>query len=211
LDAIPGRHAIRRHKHAGAEWGLDITGIANPTLTWPAPADIVYGTTLGGTQLNATATYMGTNVPGTFAYSPATGTVLNAGLGQTLSVIFTPADLNSFLPVTTNVLINVTTASLTISASNQSKIYGTALPTLTATYSGFVNGDTAASLTTAVTLSTTATATSPIGTYPITASGAVDTNYAISYVAGTLTVTTANAHHHGREPEARFTGRPCPP
>jgi hypothetical protein len=90
-----------------AEWGLDITGIANPTLTWPAPADIVYGTALGGTQLNATATYMGTNVPGTFTYSPATGTVLNASLGQTLSVTFTPADLNSFLPVTTNVLINV--------------------------------------------------------------------------------------------------------
>jgi hypothetical protein len=33
--------------------------------------------------------------------------VLNASLGQTLSVTFTPADLNSFLPVTTNVLINV--------------------------------------------------------------------------------------------------------
>jgi hypothetical protein len=84
------------------EWGLDITGVANPTLTWPAPADIVYGTALGGPQLNVTATYKGTNVPGTFTYSPATGTVLNASLGQTLSVTFTPADLNSFLPVTTN-------------------------------------------------------------------------------------------------------------
>jgi hypothetical protein len=94
-------------------WGMDITGVANPTLTWPTPADIVYGTALGVTQLNATATHKGTNVPGTFAYSPASGTVLHAGLGQTISVTFTPTDLNSFLPITTNVLINVTTAQLT--------------------------------------------------------------------------------------------------
>jgi len=93
------------------EWGLDITGIANPTLTWPTPADIVYGTALGGTQLDATATYKGTNVPGTFAYSPAAGTVLHAGPGQTLSVTFTPTDLNSFQPITTNVLINVRSQS----------------------------------------------------------------------------------------------------
>jgi hypothetical protein len=88
--------------------------------------------------------------------------------------------------------LTVTTAPLTITASNQSKIYGAALPTLTATYTGFVNGDTATSLTTAVTLSPTATAASPVGTYPITASGAVDTNYAISYVAGTLTITQSS-------------------
>jgi len=94
-------------------WGLDITGVANSTLTWSAPADIVHGSALNGTQLNATATYKGTNVPGTFAYSPATGTVLSADLGQTLSVTFTPADLNSFLPLTTNVLINVTETPLT--------------------------------------------------------------------------------------------------
>ncbi len=54
-----------------------------------------------------------------------------------------------------------------------SKVYGAALPALTATYSGLVNGDTAASLTTAPSLSTTATAASPVisGGYPITAAG----------------------------------------
>src|SRR5205085_127739 len=44
------------------------------TITWPTPADIVYGTALGATQLNATA-----SVPGTLVYAPAAGTVLNAG------------------------------------------------------------------------------------------------------------------------------------
>jgi hypothetical protein len=56
-------------------------------------------------------------------------------------------------------------------------------------YTGFVNGDTAASLTTPPTVTTTATASSAVGTYPITASGAVDANYTISYSPGTLTVT----------------------
>ena len=82
---------------------------------------------------------------------------------------------------------------MTITADNQTKVYGAALPTLTASYSGFVNGDTAASLTTPPTLSTTATASSHVAgsPYAITASGAVDPDYTISYAAGTLTVTPA--------------------
>ena len=89
--------------------------------------------------------------------------------------------------------LTVTAAALTITANNQTKVYGAALPTLTASYSGFVNGDTASSLTTPPALSSTATAGSHVSgsPYSITASGAVDSDYSISYVAGTLTVTTA--------------------
>ena len=43
--------------------------------------------------------------------------------------------------------LTVTPVALTITADNQTKVYGAALPTLTASYTGFVNGDTAASLT----------------------------------------------------------------
>ena len=70
----------------------------------------------------------------------------------------------------------------------QTKSFLAALPTLTATYTGFVNGDTAASLDTPATLSTTATVTSPVGTYPITVTGAADLNYTITFVNGTMTV-----------------------
>ena len=89
--------------------------------------------------------------------------------------------------------LTVTPASLTITAVNQTKVYGAALPTLTAGYSGFVNGDTSASLTTQPTLLTTATASSHVSgnPYTITASGAVDPNYSIIYAAGILTVTPA--------------------
>ena len=43
---------------------------ATPVITWPNPANIVDGTPLGPTQLNATA-----DVPGTFTYNPAAGTM----------------------------------------------------------------------------------------------------------------------------------------
>jgi subtilisin-like proprotein convertase family protein len=174
------------------QWSLDISGAATPTITWTNPADITYGTALGGAQLNATATYSSTNVPGTFTYSSPAGTVLNAGNSQNISVVFTPTDAASFLPVTNNVVLNVAKAPLTITANDTNKIYGAALPGFTATYSGFVNGDGTNNLTTQESLVTTATASSGAGDYTITASGATSSNYTIAHVNGTLTVNPAS-------------------
>src|SRR5439155_6720231 len=87
--------------------------------------------------------------------------------------------------------LTVTPVALTITANDQTKAYGAALPALTASYAGFTNGDNADSLTTAPALTTTATAASHVAGNPflITAAGAVDADYTISYVAGKLTVT----------------------
>jgi hypothetical protein len=87
--------------------------------------------------------------------------------------------------------LTITPAPLTITADNATMVYGSAVPTLTASYSGFRNGDNASNLTTAPVIATTATSASPVGTYPITPSGAVDPNYTITYVSGTMTVTKA--------------------
>ncbi len=96
---------------------------ATPVISWSAPADIVYGTVLSGTQLNATA-----SVPGSFVYTPAAGTVLPAGAGQTLSVTFTPTDTANYATATANVLIRVTKATPVITWPTPSNItYGTAL------------------------------------------------------------------------------------
>ncbi len=73
-----------------------------PTLTWSNPADILAGTPLGSVQLNATA-----SVPGTFAYTPGPGTVLQVGNGQMLSVEFTPTDLVTYAFAKATVAINV--------------------------------------------------------------------------------------------------------
>lgn len=167
---------------------LDDLGVAAvpATITWADPPAITYGTILDGAQLNATA-----NVPGTFVYTPALGTILDAGNDQGLSVTFTPDDTANYGPATVTVLIDVAKASLTITAENKTKVYGAAVPLLTATYSGFVNGDTPASLDAPVSLSTFASPGSPVGNYAIIPGGATDANYTITFVNGTLTVTRA--------------------
>lgn len=65
-----------------------------PALTWPQPAAITAGTALGAAQLDAAA-----NVPGTFVYSPAAGTVPPAGT-QLLTATFTPADTANYATAT---------------------------------------------------------------------------------------------------------------
>ncbi len=73
--------------------------------------------------------------------------------------------------------LTVQAAALTITANSESMNYGGPVPALTASYSGFLNNDNSSSLTTKPTLTTTATPTSPTGTYPITVSGAVSQLY----------------------------------
>jgi hypothetical protein len=60
---------------------------------------------------------------------------------------------------------------------------------LTASYDGFVNGDTAANLSPDATLGASALASSPVGVYTLMASGAASTNYSITEINGTLTIT----------------------
>jgi C1A family cysteine protease len=78
-----------------------------PTIIWSNPANIVYGTPLSSTQLDATAT-----VPGTFAYIPSAGTVLNVGI-QMLNVLFIPTDLVHY-----NIASKTVTIKVTAQASN---------------------------------------------------------------------------------------------
>jgi len=87
--------------------------------------------------------------------------------------------------------LTVNKAALTVTANNANVVTGFTLPTFTASYSGFVNGDTAAVLSGAPGLSTTATAGSAPGSYPITVTAGTLTtaNYTFSLVNGTLTIS----------------------
>ena len=82
---------------------------------------------------------------------------------------------------------------LVIAASDGTMTYGGTPPAITANFVGFVDGDTAASLSTQPTCTSTGAAGTPAGTYPGSTSclGAVDPKYLISYVPGTLTVNPA--------------------
>ena len=80
---------------------------ATPSVTWPAPASIAYGTELSAAQLNATS-----SVPGKFVYNPCAGEVLAAGT-HTLSVIFNSADTTDYAAVQATVQLTVAKAKPT--------------------------------------------------------------------------------------------------
>lgn len=176
----------------GRSTSTPLTVSVNPAasyFTWPTPAPISYGTALSATQLDASST-----VAGSFAYSPSVGSVLTAGT-HTLSVTFTPTDKAENATVSGSVTLTVNPALLTVTANNVSQQVGAAIPALTASYSGFVNGDSAAVLSGSPSLITAATGSSPAGAYPITAGVGTLTaaNYAFIFVNGTLTVVAPAA------------------
>ncbi|HSS62584.1 MAG TPA: MBG domain-containing protein [Candidatus Limnocylindrales bacterium] len=87
--------------------------------------------------------------------------------------------------------LNVAQAQLSVTADPQSKVYGDPNPAFIVSYSGFVNGDTPASLGGALSFTTAATTSSPVGSYAINPTGLTSSNYAISFVPGALTVNPA--------------------
>jgi hypothetical protein len=196
LQSAPGSYVIMPSGLSSGNYSisfvpgmLTVTDKDVPTLIWPKPATISYGTPLSATQLNSTA-----SVAGSFSYSLANGNAaagarLNAGNGQLLRVVFTPADSTNYAPVTTTVTLDVSRAPLTVTAQDASRTAGQANPAFSASFAGFVYGETAAVLGGTLSFTTAATASSPAGSYAITPSGLSSSNYAITFVPGTLTVT----------------------
>ncbi|HEY2314096.1 MAG TPA: MBG domain-containing protein, partial [Streptosporangiaceae bacterium] len=112
--------------------------------------------------------------------------------GSSCSGIVPPANYKiKYVGAPAGFTVNPVALTLTVTAASASMTYGGPVPSISATYAGFVNGDTSGSLTTPPTCSTTATSSSPVGTYPSSCSGAADPNYSISYADGTVNVTQA--------------------
>ncbi|TAN24082.1 MAG: Ig-like domain repeat protein, partial [Acidobacteria bacterium] len=88
-------------------------------------------------------------------------------------------------------VVTVTPAPLTITASSPSMTYGGVVPAVAPVYSGFVNGDTAAALTTEPTCLADATSATPAGTAATLCAGGAAANYSLAYAPGTLTISKA--------------------
>ncbi|HEV8062133.1 MAG TPA: Ig-like domain repeat protein, partial [Gemmataceae bacterium] len=93
------------------------------------------------------------------------------GVGSHL-IRLTYAGDSNYLPSLDSVTQTVTPATLilTVTANNATMVYGSALPAFSDTITGFVNGDTAGVVSGAASLTTTATSSSGVGAYTITAS-----------------------------------------
>ena len=154
-------------------------GDANPTLTYGL-AGFKNGETLatsgvtGSPSLTTTAT--AASAVGPYTITAAVGSLAASNYQFTY----------------VNGTLTVNKATLTVKADNMARAFGDPNPTLTATYGGFKNGETL--LTSGVTgtpdLSTTATVSSSVGNYPITAAAGslAATNYQFNFADGTLTV-----------------------
>ena len=164
----------------------------------PAPLTITAGNTAmtyGGSAPSFTASYAGF-VNGDSAGSLTTPVSLtstgnshsNAG---TYAITASGATSPNYAIAYKSGTLSINPAVLTITAGNTAMTYGGSVPSFTASYAGFVNGDSVGSLTTPVSLTSTGNSHSNAGTYGITASGAASRNYAITYKPGTLTINPA--------------------
>jgi filamentous hemagglutinin family protein len=147
-------------------------GLANPTLT-----GTISGLRAGDTASVVSGLVYGTTATpssnvGTFAITASGGTAANYDF--------------TYAPGT----LTITRALLTVTADNASRVYGDANPVFTGSVSGLRAGDTA-SVVSGLVYGTTATTTSNVGTFAITASGGSAANYDFAYVPGTLTITRA--------------------
>ena len=202
------------------QYRVDVTGLTSPSGNYVFAQDAANATaltvtpaTLTVTASNVAKTYDGAAftggsslvfsgfrndeaadiLTGTLAFTGSSQGAINAG-----SYDITPGGLQAdnyalnFLPGA----LTVAKAALTLTGSDATREYGAADPAFSATFSGFVNGETFANagITGSAGGLSSAGATSPVGTYAYTptAGSLSSTNYAFTqFVDGRVTVTPA--------------------
>jgi sugar lactone lactonase YvrE len=200
-----------RQLTAQAAAGTTITTIAGLGVTTPGaltlnvPAVIPYGTGQLIASLNSTSPATGTiTFLDTSAITNATislGTAALVSNSATLPITTVPAgvhnltatysgDQTHFAAQSQISTLTITPLPLTATAASITRLYGQSIPPINGTVTGVLPQD-AANL--AATFTTTATSTSPVGTYPITAtlSGAAAGNYIVTASPVAVTIKPA--------------------
>ena len=133
-----------------------------PAIDYRTPADLIYGQPIPTNPASATA-----DVPGTFAYRPAEGTILHAGV-HVVHVTFTATDADIEGVVEFDIAITVHPAALTVTVDDSTRTYGAPNGTFAITAAGLVNGDVPDDLAGLPDFRTDAVVASPVGRYPVT-------------------------------------------
>jgi hypothetical protein len=150
---------------------------------------MVYGDPLPALTGTLTGIKNGDNITATYSTTATSASPI--GTYPITPALVDPTNkLGNYTVTSTNGTLTITPAPLTVTAANASRAYGDPNPALTGTLTGVKNGDNITA-----TYSTAATATSPVGTYPITPALVDPTsklgNYTVTINNGTLTVTPA--------------------
>lgn len=185
---VPVSTSVSLVTSSGASAGTSVYG---QQVAFTATVNAVSG---AGTPTGSATFYDGTAslgaVPLAGGQAQLTISSLTAG---THSISAAYSGDSTFAPSTSPVDSQVVNpASLLITANNATKILDAPNPVFTATYSGFLNNEGQGNLTGTLSCTSTATTSSPVGSYPVTCSGQSSTNYSITYVAGTLKILYAS-------------------
>jgi hypothetical protein len=192
VDYVPGTITINK---------AHVTVVATSrTITYgqpiPAPAARVLGLMNGETSTSA----------GITPIDCTTTATVSSGVGSYPVTCTGPTSVTNYDVVYAAGTLTIRAAAVTVLAPSPTMDYGQAVPTLMPTITGLIGPDTPSSIGLSVNCGTSATSTSPPGTYPVTCSGpSAVGNYTISYQAGTLTVeqaTTATTLAVGPNPAA---------
>ena len=120
------------------------------------------------------------------------GDVLHiTGAGTTDITVSLPGN-EVYFPASKTQTLTVEKGTLTVTAVNQTKVYGDQNPALTFEYTGFAYEEEPTVIDTPPTASTLAVEDSPVGEYDIVLSSGEDNHYEFSYVSGTLTIEKAS-------------------
>jgi hypothetical protein len=194
INVSAGTLAAANYSFSFVNGTLTVTR-ADQTITFaPLPAK-TYGDLsfdLGATASSGLAISYTSSNSAVATISGSTVTIVGAG-SATITASQGGNDVYNPAPAIART-VTVSKAILTVQAANATRVYGAENPAFSATYSGFVNGDTQTVLSGLPVLSTVAITTSPVGTYPVVAAAGTlaAANYSFSFASGTLTVTKAD-------------------
>jgi hypothetical protein len=156
---------------------------ANASMVFGDPVPTLTGIVSGiknGDNITGVYTTTATSASPVGTY-PITASASDNGTGK----------LTNYTVTLVNATLTINPAPLTVTAANASMVFGDPVPTLSGTITGIKNGNNITA-----SYSTTATSTSPVGTYPIAAAvsdngtGAL-ANYTLTVNNGTLTINPA--------------------
>ena len=174
---------------------FDVVAKQAQAITFDALADVTYG--VADLTLSATAS---SALPVAFALisgdATLTGNVLSVnGIGDITIEARQSGDADFVIAAPAQQSFTVAKAPLQVTADDKTIVYGSTIPDLTYTFTGFVNGDTESDIQSTIALNTNATTSSDAGSYPIIASitaGATADNYSFTSADGALTIEKAS-------------------
>ena len=130
----------------------------------------------------------------TYTVNETAGSTVPEGKNVGKYSITITAEKANYKTATLTVTSEITPAALTVTADNKTRAYREANPEFTYRSTGYVEGESSADVDLAVAMETPATEESVTGDYQILITGNETAgNYRVTYVPGTLTVTTSEA------------------